>query len=118
MNASHLYSSWEAFKAYIRGQIICYTSSKTNKLKLELDLLEKEIKLAEEKAYLDTSYTIDHKLLKLRAQYNTLSITKAENSLIRRKQSFYEHGEKAGRLLAWQIKKKCTQKKPSIVFKL
>ncbi len=32
---------WEAFKAYLRGQIISYTSLKTNKLKLELNLLEK-----------------------------------------------------------------------------
>lgn len=54
---------WEAFKAYIRGQIICFTSSKMNKIKLELDLLEKEIKIAEGKAYLDTSNTIHHELL-------------------------------------------------------
>lgn len=85
---------WEAFKAYISGHIISFTSSKTNTFKLELDSLEKEIKLAEENAYLDTSNTIHHKLLKLRAQYNTLSITKAENSLITLKQSFFFHHER------------------------
>lgn len=42
---------WEAFKAYIRGQIISYTNSKSNKFKLELNLLEKEIKMEEEKTF-------------------------------------------------------------------
>ena len=46
----------------------------------------------------------------LRAKYNALSATKAENSLIRLKQAFYEQGEKSGKLLAWQIKKLDTEK--------
>ncbi len=66
--------------------------------------------MEEEKTYSNNSDKINHKLIKLRAQYNALSITKAENSLIRLKQSFYEQGEKAGKLLAWQIKKLDTEK--------
>lgn len=66
--------------------------------------------MEEEKTYSNNSGKINNKLVKLRAQYNALTITKAENSLIRLKQSFYEQGEKAGKLLAWQIKKLDTEK--------
>lgn len=38
---------WEAFKAYIRGQIISYTSSVTNKTNLEMLTLDKSIKQLE-----------------------------------------------------------------------
>lgn len=34
----------EAFKVYIRGMIISYTSSKTNKLKLEMNELDHRIR--------------------------------------------------------------------------
>lgn len=77
---------WEAFKAYLRGQMISYTSSITNKVNLKLQLLEDEIRKLEKETYV-------------------LSLSKAENSLIHLKQTFYEQGEKSGKLLAWQIKK-------------
>lgn len=40
---------WEAFKAYIRGEIISYTSSKSKQQKAEMCDLEKHIKLLEAK---------------------------------------------------------------------
>lgn len=43
-------------------------------------------------------------LHKLRAKYNVLSTSKATKSLMRLRQTFYEHGEKASKLLAWCIK--------------
>lgn len=96
---------WETFKAYVRGQIISYTSSKTNKIKLEMQELDKKIQELEREVYADQSKALTQELLTLRAKYNALSTTKAESSLIRLKQSFYDQGEKSGRLLAWQIKK-------------
>lgn len=98
---------WEAFKAYLRGQMISYTSSITNKVNLELQSLNDRIRKMEEEMY-ENKTNIElyqQELLLLRAQYNKLSLAKAENSLIRLKQTFYEQGEKSGKLLAWQIKK-------------
>ena len=43
-------------------------------------------------------------LNKLKAKYNVLSTNKATKSLMRLKQSYYEQGERAGKLLAWRIK--------------
>lgn len=46
---------WEAFKAYIRGMIISYTSSKTNKLKLKMNELDHKIRQLEKESFLDDS---------------------------------------------------------------
>ncbi len=89
----------------IRGMIISYTSSKTNKLKLKMKELDHKIRQLEREAFLDDSTKIKQELMSLKAQYEELSTSKAENSLIRLKQSYYDQGEKSGRLLAWQIKK-------------
>ena len=40
----------------------------------------------------------------LRAEYDKLPVFRAASSLLRLKQSFYEQGDKSGKLLAWQIK--------------
>lgn len=44
------------------------------------------------------------KLLILRTQYNELSASKATSQLLRLKQSFYDQGEKPGKLLAWRLR--------------
>lgn len=44
-------------------------------------------------------------LLRLRTEYNKLSSDAAAKSLMWLKQSYYDQGEKAGKLLAWWIKK-------------
>ncbi len=84
---------WEASKAYIRGQMISFTSSKSIRKKLE------------RVACIDDSTQMKQELLTLKAEYEELSLHKAEDSLIRLKQFFYDQGEKPGKLLAWQIKK-------------
>lgn len=73
---------WEAFKAYIRGMIISYTSSKTNKLKLKMNQLDHKIRQLEREIFLDSSTKAKQELRLLKAQYEELSTSKAENSLI------------------------------------
>ena len=48
---------------------------------------------------------LEHKLTILRAHYNEQSANKALTNLNKLKQSFYDQGEEAGKLLAWRIKK-------------
>lgn len=38
-------------------------------------------------------------------EYNMLNTHKTENAIKRMKHRYYEQGDKAGKLLAWQIKK-------------
>ena len=106
VNTTHTSASgrWEAFKAYIRGQIISSTSSKSNKFRSQMSDLEKEIKQLERDIALNDTPDLQCKLTLQRAHYNELSSNKALASINRLKQSFYDQGEKAGKLLAWRIK--------------
>lgn len=99
---------WEAFKAYIRGQIIGYCSSKSKQARKDTKQLEKQISELERTIYQNRVANKDEhdRLLLLRAQYNEKSAVKAAAKINKLKQNFYEHGDKAGKLLAWQIKKR------------
>uniref|UniRef100_A0A8C6SR27 Reverse transcriptase domain-containing protein n=1 Tax=Neogobius melanostomus TaxID=47308 RepID=A0A8C6SR27_9GOBI len=96
---------WEAFKAYIRGEIISFTSTKSKKQKAEITKLEKEIKSLEIDINKKDDLYKQKRLLALRAEYNKLTSDKAAKGLLWLNQAFYDQGEKAGKLLAWRIKK-------------
>lgn len=87
----------EAFKAYIHGQMISYTSSISNKQHLKLLELEQDVKELIEINLNDTTE------IRQRAQHNELSSNKVLNSIMKLKQTFYDQGERAGKLLAWRL---------------
>lgn len=68
---------WEAFKPYIRGEIISYTTSTGKKDKIEMESLEKQIKSLEMDINESDNPTKQRDLLLLRAKYNKLSADKA-----------------------------------------
>lgn len=63
-----------------------------------------DIKKLEDDYYQSGSQDVHQKLLLLRTQYNEISATRALSSLLRLKQTFFDQGEKPGRVLAWRIK--------------
>jgi len=67
--------------------------------------LDYKIRELEKVAIRDNSSQTKQELLTLKSEHEELSLLKAKDSLIRLKQSFYDQGEKPGKLLAWQIKK-------------
>lgn len=97
-------TKWEAFKAFLRGHIISYTSSKSKKAREERIQLEYKIKTLQGKIYEKSDPQVESELLILRAEYDKLSASKAASSLMRLKQSFFEQGDESGKLLAWQMK--------------
>lgn len=99
---------WEAFKAYIRGQVIGFCSSKSKQSRRDIRQLERQISELERTIYQNRVANKDEhdKLLLLRTQYNEKSTVREAAKIIKLKQNFYEHGDKAGKLLAWQIKKR------------
>lgn len=101
---------WEAFKAFIRGQMISYTSSKFNKFKQKMINLDAEIRDLEKVIKIDNSKKLKQKLLALKAEYEELSSLKAENSILKLRQTFYDQGEKPSKLLAWQLKKLASER--------
>lgn len=68
---------WEAFKAFIRGQIIQITSVKARKPYQETKMPETEIKALERNDYYQSRSAETHqRLLLLRTKYNEISASK------------------------------------------
>lgn len=95
---------WETLKAYVRGQIISFTAYK--KKKSEAKQLEISKRIAElDKTYAhNPSPDLYKERLKLKAEYDQISSYVIENLLFRNRSNFYEHGEKAGAILARQLR--------------
>ena len=101
---------WDAFKAFLRGQMISYTSFKHKSWKKEMEQLEQKIKNIQADYFKKPSEALFKEFNENRAKYNVLSINKATKSLLKLKQSYYEQGEKASRLLAWRLKQLETER--------
>lgn len=103
---------WEAFKAYIRGSMISYTSSNpirlvtqiNNKTHLLMTELERDIKVLERELSVNNTPENVKRLSELRAKYNDITASKALYSITCLTQTYYDQGESAGKLLAWRIK--------------
>ncbi len=98
-------TKWEAFKAHIRGEIMSYTSRKSKEYYTKLGDLDQQIKELEIELIENNDPENKKKLISLKAQYNELTSNKIATNLMWLKQSYYDQGEKPGKLLAWRIKK-------------
>jgi hypothetical protein len=91
---------WEAFKAYIRRVMIQRSATIKKFDKQKIDQLETELKTLEREYWSNPNNISLVNLMKTKYELNTLFSKKAEYSLYRLKQRWYELGEKAGKLLA------------------
>lgn len=80
-----------------------------------MKLLESKIKVLETDIFQKGTIGTHQELLLLRSQYNELSASLATANLLRLKQSYYDQGEKPGKLLAWQIKKLQSERAITII---
>lgn len=96
---------WEALKAYLRGQIISFSSHRKKEYWKELELLEAEITSLAKEHLKTRSEGIHRALLRKRNQYNVSNTYKTEKALLRTRQRYYELGDKGNKLLAWPLKK-------------
>ena len=95
---------WESMKAYISGKIISYTSGKWKKYNSKVESLEKEIKQLGGQHLTSCNTEIIQKLRSKQLEYNTITTQKRENAMRMTKQRFYEQGDRACKLLVWQIR--------------
>ncbi|KAI5085871.1 hypothetical protein C0J45_1157, partial [Silurus meridionalis] len=97
---------WETLKVVIRGEIISYTSTLNKKNKQKLDNLIDSIRRLDCLYSVSPSPELYKERLNLQVQYNLLLTNKTEWCILRARGYIYEHREKAGRLLAYQLKSK------------
>lgn len=97
---------WETCKAYARGLIISYSATKKRQRMEEQKSLESEL-MDKEKTYIASpSPPLWQEITALRSALNCLLTRDAEKKLKYTRQRFYEHGDKAGKCLAYYVKKR------------
>lgn len=107
--------AWDAFKAVIRGRIIQFAVHSKKLKAQELLELENSNKRAETKIKRQVTPSGLRELTQLKYRYNTILSQKIEFLLFRTRQTYFESGDKAGKLLANYIKhKECSSIIPSV----
>uniref|UniRef100_H3A1S0 Endonuclease/exonuclease/phosphatase domain-containing protein n=1 Tax=Latimeria chalumnae TaxID=7897 RepID=H3A1S0_LATCH len=96
---------WEALKATLRGHIISHTVACKKKHRAQMLNLELELCQAETEDYKCRSAESRERVVRARHDLNMISTSKAEEALMRTKSKYYVRGDKAGKLLAWQLRK-------------
>ena len=99
---------WETFKVVIRGEIIAYSAYQNRERKKKRQQLIDLIFDLDMKCSTSPSPSLYKERIDLQTQYNLLSTSETEQLIMRSRGMFYEHGEKAGRLLAHRLKSKST----------
>uniref|UniRef100_H3A5D9 Endonuclease/exonuclease/phosphatase domain-containing protein n=1 Tax=Latimeria chalumnae TaxID=7897 RepID=H3A5D9_LATCH len=99
---------WEAFKVTIRGKIIALSSAYRKTFQQRMVGLEQDLRGAETELYKNNSAENRERVASLQHDLNVLSTSKAERALLRTRSRFYARGDKAGKLLAWQLRREET----------
>uniref|UniRef100_H3A7C5 Endonuclease/exonuclease/phosphatase domain-containing protein n=1 Tax=Latimeria chalumnae TaxID=7897 RepID=H3A7C5_LATCH len=94
---------WEVFKATIRGKIIAFSSANKKAFRQQMVSLEEELRGVETELYKNNSEENREWVATLQHDLNVLSSSNAERALLRTRSRFYARGDKAGKLLAWQL---------------
>lgn len=95
---------WETFKAFIRGRIISFNAYWTKARKLKQQKLVDKILEIDRLNARSPNPVLETQRLKLQTEFDLLTTNKAEFLLKRTRATFYEHGDRAGRLLASQLR--------------
>uniref|UniRef100_A0A674MN32 Endonuclease/exonuclease/phosphatase domain-containing protein n=1 Tax=Takifugu rubripes TaxID=31033 RepID=A0A674MN32_TAKRU len=95
---------WETLKAYLRGQIISFISGFRREERTKLKQISDEIQLLDAQYSVNPSDVLYKKRVQLQSQYNLLTSGRIEKQLLHTKQRFFEQGDKAGKLLAYQAR--------------
>ena len=106
---------WQTLKVVIKGDIIAYTSRVNKARRQEQEQLLNSIIDIDHQSSASPTPELYKTKLNLKAKYELLSSDKTERMLLKSRGLVYEHGEKAGRMLAHQLKcKSSDQQIPQI----
>uniref|UniRef100_A0A3B1IT35 Reverse transcriptase domain-containing protein n=1 Tax=Astyanax mexicanus TaxID=7994 RepID=A0A3B1IT35_ASTMX len=110
-NDSSSYSLlWETLKCYLRGQIISYSAFSSKMINSRLNELTIEISSLDQRYALNPSPELLKRRLDLQAEFDLMSTKDAESLILRSRGTYYEHGDKASRLLAHQLRRQAASR--------
>lgn len=93
---------WEALKAYLRGKIISFSSYDKKQELSKLRNISEAINMLDEQYTISPCPCLYKERISLQSEYNLLSATHKEKRLLKTRHAFYEFGDKASILLAFQ----------------
>ena len=97
---------WDTLKAYLRGTLISFTSHANKIRRSRQKELEEAITDVDNSLSSTNTADLYKERIRLRTELDLLLTSEAEQLLLRSRGLVYEHGDKAGRLLAQQLKAK------------
>lgn len=95
---------WETLKAYVRGEIISYTALMNKMKKDRLTVLTRSIAQLDDIYSVSPSPDIYNEHLTLQAEFDTIVTDQITELLFKSRSTYYEQGDKAGRLLAHKLR--------------
>ncbi len=88
------------------GEIISYSALRNKERRKKQEKLIESIQKTDRQYAKSPTVELYREKLSVKTKYDLLSMEKTERDLVFARARFYEHGEKAGRLLAQQLKSK------------
>uniref|UniRef100_A0A3Q3A9K4 exodeoxyribonuclease III n=1 Tax=Kryptolebias marmoratus TaxID=37003 RepID=A0A3Q3A9K4_KRYMA len=104
-NNTHPRLVWDAYKAFMRGIIISYSSHRRKDRLAEQNKIGKEIKKLEEEYMVCNSVKILGEIKSARALLSDIITKKAKKDILFAQQKFFEHGNKPNKFLARIVNK-------------
>lgn len=95
---------WETLKAFIRGRIISFSAHLSKSRRLRQQQLIDSILVIDRQHASSLNPALVIKRLQLQTEFDLLTTNKAEHLLQRTRATYYEHGDRASRLLASQLR--------------
>lgn len=95
---------WESFKAFLRGHIISYCSQDKRQRQKRLTDLRGLIAQLDNQHSRNPSPGLYKQRMVLQTEYNLISTRHAEQIILKSRRLWYEHGEKASKILAHQLR--------------
>ena len=100
----------ETLKCYLRDPIISYSALSNKKINAWLRELTSAISNLDQKYELNSPPELFKQRFDLQAEFDLISTKEAEHLLLHSRGSYYEHGYKASRLLAHQLRGQTTSR--------
>ena len=101
---------WESLKVHLRGQIISYSAHLNKILKAKIRALSIDINKLDEQLATCSSPNLLKRRVELQIEFDLITTADAERLLLRSHSSYYEHGDKASRLLAHQLRRQAASR--------
>lgn len=99
---------WETLKAYIRGQVISFVAAENAKQTKRASQIIDRIKEVDQLHSESPPADLYKERLLLQTEFDSITNTKAIDLHLRSRLTYYEHGDRAGKLLSHQLKQLTT----------